>query len=478
MFNTLKVLTDEDIENVHQTSLAILREVGVRVPHLQILKLLAENNAQVDFEQNIARLPADLVMNSIKNAKKTHILYGRDRLKQARFGYGDIVICSSAGQYSWLDEFGAVRREPTKKDLENSILLGDALENINIVGAMGMPNDVPLAVRDVYMTLALLKGTTKPVHCWIANGSTLEYILSMYEAVVGGSKEHKETPMFAAFIEPISPLGFSHEGLEILWISAQKGLPIWIGPMAQSGATAPVTLAGTLALENAEILAGITISQVIYRGCPVCYGGIPHVMDMREMLISFGSPEQGLMAVAMTQIAKHYNLPIYVNVGLGDSKAADFQNGLERGITMLMGALAGADLLGHMGICGADQGACLEQLLLDDQMISYIKRILRSFQVNQDTLAFEVIKNVGIGGNFLAEEHTVQNFRREIWLPKGFNRSNWETWHQNGEPTIAQWAKIQKEKILSNHQVEPMDESLMRELENIYHSAERNLLAK
>ena len=475
MINNLAVLSEKEIQDIQNASLSILYEVGVRVPHRQILERLADGNAKVDFENQVVRFEHDLIHNSIEESQKQHILYGRERTKQARFGYGDIVICSSAGQYSWFDEFGSVRRDPTINDLEQSILIGDALEHVNLVGAMGMPVDVPLHIRDIYMTAALLKGTNKPIHCWIANGRSLEVILDIFETVSGGREGHRRFPMFAAFIEPISPLGFSREGLEILWLSAQRGLPIWIGPMAQSGATAPVTLAGTLALENAEILAGITITQLLSAGCPVCYGGIPHVMDMREMLISFGSPEQGLMAVAMTQMAKHYGLPIYINVGLGDSKSPDAQNGLERGMTMLMGALAGGDLLGHMGICGADQGACLEQLIIDNQMIAYIKRIMRSFQVDEETLAVDLIKKVGIGGNFLAEEHTVSHFRQEIWLPKGFDRRNWEAWHTEGEQTIADWAKSQKKYLLAHHTSPPMDEDLSKEIDQIVAAAAKQL---
>ena len=128
------------------------------------------------------------------------------------------------------------------------------------------------------------------------------------------------------------------------------------------------------------------------------------------------------MAVAATQIAKHYGLPVYINVGMGDSKCIDAQSGLERGMTLLMGALAGADTFGHMGICGADQGASLEQLVIDNEMAAYVKRILRGFEVNEDTLAVEVIKRVGIGQNFLADHHTVDHFRQEIWFPTGFDR--------------------------------------------------------
>jgi trimethylamine--corrinoid protein Co-methyltransferase len=415
------------------------------------------------------------VSDALEKAGRQYIIHGRDRSKTARFGHGDFVLVSTAGQFSWVEEDGGRRREPTSGEMKKGILTGDALEHIDVVGAMAMPLDIPVGARDVYMAAELLKGTTKPAHLWVADGSSLRYILEIYEAVSGGKIEHRRKPLMAAFVEPISPLQFPTTGLEILETCAKEGLPIGFGPMAQSGATAPVTLAGTMAVENAEILAGITMAQIIGPGCPVCYGGIPHTMDMRTTMISFGSPEQGLMAVAMTQVAKYHGLPVYVNVGIGDGKRVDAQSGLERGMTLLMGALAGADTFGHMGICGADQGASLEQLIVDDQMAAYVKRVLRGFDVNEETLALDVVKKVGIGGNFLTEDHTADHFRRELWMPEGFDRHAWEEWWDGGAKTMAEWAREKKERILAHHEVEPIEPTLGKEIDRIVAAAQKEL---
>jgi trimethylamine--corrinoid protein Co-methyltransferase len=476
MFSTLTVISATEIKAIQDASLAILRDVGVRVPHKQILEIMAQAGADVDYQHETVHLGERLVLESIAKATKQHIWYGRDGSRQARFGYGDAVICSTAGQYAWIEKPGGPRREPTSQDVSDAIRVGDALENVDIVGAMAVPTDVPLPIRDIYLTGEIVKGTTKPGHCWVTDGTTLTYILEIYEAVSGGREAHRQMPRIQGFIEPISPLGFARPGLEILLLCAQRGLPVSFGPMAQSGATAPVTLAGTLAQENAEVLAGITIAQVIQPGCPVCFGGIPHVMDMREMLISFGSPEQGIMATAMIQIAKDYGFPVYVNVGCGDSKLPDIQTGLERGMLMLMGALAGGDLLGHMGICGADQGASLAQLVIDNAMVSYVKRILRGFTVSDETLAVDLIKQIGIGGNYLAEEHTVKHFRKEIWIPKGFDRRNWDAWQADGAHSMADWAVAQVEHIRTHHSPPLLDAHLSQEIDRIMAAGQRQLL--
>jgi trimethylamine--corrinoid protein Co-methyltransferase len=282
--------------------------------------------------------------------------------------------------------------------------------------------------------------------------------------------------MIAGFIEPISPLRFPETGLEILVACARYGLPLLFGPMVQAGATGPTTLAGTLALENAEILAGIAITQTLSPGTPVCHGGIPHIMDMRHSQLSFGAPEQGLMAVAMVQVAQYYGLPSYINVGLSDSKCVDVQSGLERGMTLLMGALAGADTFGHMGILGTDQAGSLQQLIVDDRMAAYVKHVLNGFAVNEETMALDVIKEVGIGGNFLGEEHTHQHFREELWFPLAFDRRRWDEWWEDGALTMADWALNRKGQILADHRAEPLDPDLAREIDDIVEAARRDLL--
>jgi trimethylamine--corrinoid protein Co-methyltransferase len=210
----------------------------------------------------------------------------------------------------------------------------------------------------------------------------------------------------------------------------------------------------------------------------VCYGGIPHIMDMRSSQISFGSPEQGLMAIAMAQVARHYDLPVYVNVGLSDSKRVDAQSGLERGMTLLMGALAGADTFGHMGILGADQAGSLEQLIVDNDMAAYVKRVLRGFSVDEETLALDVIRQVGIGGNFLGQEHTHEHFRRELWFPLAFDRRRWAEWWDAGARSMADRAHERKARILSQHRPATPEPDLVREIDDIVEAARRDLLGE
>jgi trimethylamine--corrinoid protein Co-methyltransferase len=472
----VKILSDREIQSIHDAALSILRDTGIMVHHDEALELLAQAGAKFDKDSRIARLPEKLVMDSIEQAGKKYVLYGRDLRRTARFGYGDLVLMSSPGQYSWIDTDSGERRAAIIQDVRDAIKLGDALSNITIVGSMAQPEQVSQAWRDVYLTGELVKGTSKPTRCWVKNGRTARYILQIYSTVAGGDAALREKPMVEAFLEPISPLQLPKDGLDIVREFAQAGQPVSIGPMAMTSATAPATLAGTLAQENAEILAGVVVTQLFAPGTPITYGGIPHIMDPRTSICSFGSPEQGLMAVAMVQMARHYGFPVYINVGLTDAKVPDAQAGVEKGTSLLAGALAGADTFGHCGICGTDHAGSLVWLYLDNEVMEYVKRIVRGFEVNADTLATEVVRQVGPGGNFLAEHHTVEQFRKELWLPgAAWTRESWDAWAAGGRRSTAERIKDEVKRILDSHKPEPLQPEMAKQVDSIVETARREL---
>jgi trimethylamine--corrinoid protein Co-methyltransferase len=300
--------------------------------------------------------------------------------------------------------------------------------------------------------------------------------LEIYRTIAGGEDALRKRPMAEAFLEPISPLQLPREGLEIVKQFAQAGQPVSIGPMAMTSGTAPGTLAGTLTQENAEILAGVVVTQLLAPGTEVTYGGIPHIMDPRTAICSFGSPEQALMGVAMVQMARFYGFPVYINVGLTDAKVPDAQAGIEKGTSMLLGALAGADMFGHCGICGTDHGASLSWLVVDNELANYVKRIVRGFEVSSETLATEVVNAVGPSGNFLAEEHTARHFRNELWLcGLAWTRQSFDAWENDGSKSFAERIEHELQRILTTHKPEPIDEALAGEVDRIVECAKREL---
>ena len=208
---------------------------------------------------------------------------------------------------------------------------------------------------------------------------------------------------------------------------------------------------------------------------PVCYGGIPHAFDMRTTQMIFAGPEQALMAVAMTQMGKSYGLPVYINVGLTDSKLPDAQAGLEAGITLACGALAGADIFGHMGICGVDQATSLDMLVLQHEIIGYVERLLRGVEISDETLGLDMIPAAIAAGSFLAEEHTVRHFRHELWFPQLLDRRFFQAWAEDGGKDMAARCREMKDRILREHVPAPMDDNTLKAVDKLLSDARRHL---
>ncbi|HOW64593.1 MAG TPA: trimethylamine methyltransferase family protein [Verrucomicrobiota bacterium] len=464
----VSLLRIEQIQALHEASLKILSDTGIMIHHPEILKLVEGTGARVETSRPIAHFSESLVMNSLQIVGKKYVLNGRDPARVARFNDGDLVQLSSPGQYRWLDLHTERVRPATLQDARDAIRLADALPNINFVGAMAQPAEISEKYREVVLTAELSKGTTKPTMAWTHNGKTARYVLEIYRTLVGGEKALRERPMTEAFLEPISPLQLPNDGLDMVLEFAAAGQPVSVGPMAMTSGTAPATLAATLAQENAEILAGIVVTQLIAPGIPMKYGGIPHILDPRTSICSFGSPEQALMGMAMVAMGKHYGLPIYINVGLTDAKVLDAQAGIEKATTLVLGALAGADMFGHAGICGPDHAGSLAWLMADNEVMAYVKRVVRGFGIAPGDFATDVIQAVGPAGSFLAEDHTIKNYRRELWMPgPAWTRQVYGAWEEGGRTSMGDRLRTEVERILSTHTVPEMDAALAREIDRI-----------
>lgn len=470
--NGFSLLGESEILSFHEASLGILRETGVLVRHPEVVRKLASVGARVESAHPIVHLPENLVMDGISRAGKTYVLHGRDPRHAARFGAGELLLMSSPGQQVWFDSRTEQMRPAECGDAREAIRLGDALPNIAIVGAMAQPAGMNGRVREVLLAAELFKGTAKPARSWVTTVETARFVLEMCRAVAGGEASLRARPMIEGFLTPISPLQFPEDGLSVLREFILAGQPVCIASMPMASGTAPVTLAGAMALANAEILAGIIIAQQLGPATPILYGGIPHILDPRTSLCSFGAPEQALMAVGMTQLGRHYGFPVYVNAGLTDSQSPDLQAGIEKSASLALGALAGADLFGHAGIRGADQGASLLWLCADNEIMAYVKRLARGIDVNPDTLAANVIQAVKPGGNFLSEEHTVKHLRREFWRPgAAWNRQAFGGWESGGCLSMAERLRSEMERLLQAHQPAGIDPDLSRALDEIVNRA-------
>lgn len=471
----VSLLTEEQITKIHDTSLRILAEIGVRIPHPEILSRFEAVGASVDFPTERVRIAPDLTMKMVASSGKRFSIYGRDTNNRADFGMGTRNYNSIAGEASWLESPGGNRRYAILDDVSDAAKVCDALDHVNIVGAMADPSDRAASYRCVEVAATLFANTTKPVTFWFHDRASAEFLLELAIALRGNAKDAESFPPFYPFLEPISPLHFPFHGVDLLFETARLNLPVPIGPMAQTGISAPATLAATMAQENAEILAGVCITQLIREGTPVCYGGICHAFDMRTTQLIFGGPEQALFGIGMTEMGKHYGFPVYINVGLTDAKRPDAQAGLEAGVTLALGAAAGADIFGHMGIAGVDQAASLDMLVFQDEVISYVESSLRSIDFSDDALGFSELEEVGPRGTFIDRAFTAEHFRTENWFPRILDREFYGQWERMGSRSTEDLVAERLHEIRENHRPDPLPADMARDISAVVASAKKAL---
>lgn len=473
----LGFLSEQEIQEIHDSAIQILENIGVRVDSIQALDILAgQSGVTIDGDTGVTRFTEEAVMKAVKSVPSSFTTYGRDREYKLEYGQGKFVSQAIPGEAHWVDPVTKTRRAANLEDFEKCVHVADALPNIDIVGAMVQPDEIPVEIRDIYLYAELFKRTRKPVRSWVYSKTSAKYILELLQVVGGDMDTLRKYPLAEFGFEPISPLILPGEPLDTALEFARAGVPITVGPMPQAMATAPVTLAGTFAQGHAETLATLVILQLAAPGVPFIYFNCPHIMDPRTASLVFSSPEQAIFAVMASQVGAHYGFPVGVNVGLTDAKLPDAQSGFEKGITLLMGVLAGANIFGGMGISGCDQGFSLPQLVIDDEMIGFIKRIFDGTEVNREATALDVVERVGIGGTYLTDSHTLENWRNQFWIPMLCDRNSWDGWMSNGGTTIFERAVERQKKILAEHEFDWLGKDEQRELDKIVAAAQKGVL--
>ncbi|MBO3797530.1 MAG: trimethylamine methyltransferase family protein [Thermoproteota archaeon] len=472
----LELLPREGVEAIKENALKILEEIGFAYRHKGALKILEKQGAVVDYSREVARLPRGLVLDCVKKAPKQYIV---EPPEGDAVYFGDGSIKATMGLEIQFVDYSRMERRPGRtEDCLKCITVGNELENVGVVSPFVVPSDVPVRIADVREHRLLLTYSRKPFYAWIYSVESCRHILDMAKAVAGGEDELRRKKMVGYGAEPTSPLQLSHHAIEILMEMAEYGLPISAsGSMSLLGGTAPVTLAGALSLHTAEVLAGIVLVNLLNPDSPIGFSTSIHVLDQRTALCSFGAPENTLASLAGIQVARELGLSCFANVALTDSNIPDFQAGFEKAVSTALVLAAGAEGIGQQGIVGADQGASLEQLIIDNEWFSYVNRILKGFEVNHETLALEVIKRVGVGGSFLREHHTLRKMRGELWYPNLFNRDDWIGWEKKGCRDMLKRSQAALERILKEHYPpEPVvDKQVVKQLLEIEEKAAKNL---
>lgn len=473
-----EVLSQPELDQIHAASMEILADVGIKVPWSPARDYFRDQGAVVDDDAQSVKIPESLVRWALDQAPGEFKLYGSDPEFQLQIG-GDQETPVFAGlgtPLSVVDLDSGETRKATFQDTLEHIILVNACQNIHNTQMDVWPDDIPMTTIHTEAIWAWANNSRKAFGMGCYGYLPTWDMMRLMALAVGGKEELQKRPRFLAICSVVSPLQMDQAQAEGMFICADYGQPLAISPEGIAGATAPVTLAGLLAQENANILAHITLSQIYKPGTPVLYGTVSTVANMRDGSVALGAPETGLITAGSAQLARRYGIPIRSVGGTTESKRADFQAGIERLGTLLPAVLAGVNLI---TCAGTLSGTMLEDhamLMLDDELCEAALRIARGIEVTPETIALDLIKETGYDGNYLAADHTVEYFKKELFIPSLYSRQSDEDWESGGRKLALDHAREKVRQALADHQPRQLDPAVVKAMEEFRQMvAERDL---
>lgn len=446
----LTMLSPEHCHQLHIASCRILEQTGVRVYHQPALQLLKSAGAKV--EGDLAKIPAELVDAAIASAPHAFTLYRRGTQQPACVLDGEqIYFGPGSDTLRYLDPRTGQRRDFALADVADCIRVCDALPEIGFVMSVGIPRDVPTQRYFRHQFATMIRHTTKPTVFVCNDLADIEAIAAMAAAVAGSHACLAQAPTLLLYAEPTTPLAHSTEAVDKLLFCARHRIPVTHSPAPMIGGTAPVTLAGAVALGNAEMLSGLVMHQLTNAGAPFLYGHGVHHLDMKEMISVYGAPEFQLARVMAAEMGRFYHLPVWGYAAHSDSAVLDEQAAIDAQFSIQTALLAKTNLNHDVGYLEAGLAASPEAMVLANELIAMNRVFARGVRFDDEALALAVIDEVGPGGQFLSHNHTMNHWR-ELWLPTLFDRRRLESWQEKGGKDMRERVGEATIAILDEHQ--------------------------
>jgi trimethylamine--corrinoid protein Co-methyltransferase len=448
------MISDEQVRELHYATLEILSQTGVKMQDPQGRELLLAAGA---WESNgRIKIPENLVTDAIDKAPSRIPMHNRLGELTMPLELGKVFFGPGSDTTFTLDVETGERRRTVAQDVEDIARLGDALENIDFIMSMGNPSDVPADDLYVHSFIRMLRGSVKPNVYTAQNRKDMEDIYRIAAAVMGGEEALREKPILLHYAEPISPLYIIEESLQKHIFCAEKGIPATYIPSTNTGGGGPITVAGAVALGNAECLLGLIITQLVNPGAPFLYGMNTAALDMKTTIVSYGSPDWSLGMGAWAELARYYNLPVWGYGGATDSKVVDAQAGLEATFSIMNAYLSRITLVHDVAYIEYGSTSSMEMLVIADEIIRMTRFLMGGLPVNKDTLALDAIARAEPGAGFLADDHTMEHFRTAQWRPKVIDRNQYDIWQAAGSKDMFSRANEYARQILAEHEVPPL----------------------
>lgn len=468
----LSYLTKENLEAIHSNTLQLLQDTGISVMNEEAKEIL--DSAGCTISGDIVKIPESLVKESLQKTPSTFNLFTREGKQSIAIGQENVLINPGSSAVYFKDRKSKDIRKGISKDLVELVHVVEQLEYINAQSTALYPSDIPEEIAGQYRLYVILKHSSKPIVTGAFSKEDFHIMREMLEVVAGGPDDLSKKPQAMFDCCPVSPLIWSDTTCQNLIDCAKAGIPAQIVPAPLMGATSPITITGTILQSNVEILSGIVISQLVKSGSPLVYGGAFGALDMRYGTPRFNSVESVMAACMSNEIGKFYGLPTHAYLGTSESKTEDSQSGYETGLGIIMGVLSGINVISGPGMLAQLNCQSLQKLVIDNEYCGSALKLKQESEILALNDVRELISNVGPGGEFLKNRHTLKNYRKEHIFPSDIIcRLNVNSWREEGEKTTYERATTIVDNLLHEEPGTVLPHATIAELDTILNNGKK-----
>lgn len=464
----LELLDAQLIERVIDEAFQLMMKPGIKVSSEEARNLLADAGAKVDFENHIAAIPEELARKTMATVPSEFFLYDRYGNKAVHYGGDSVHFDPGSSGVNIFDAETSTHRLSETADLVNVIKITEQLSQYDAQSTAIVCNEVPKEIGDLYRLYLVLLHSAKPIVTGAFSSKTTDVMIEILSIFAGSRQALAEKPLAVFDVCPSPPLIWSEFGSENLISLARAGVPAEMVSMPLSGAAAPITLIGSVVQHAAECISGIAIHQLANPGAPIVWGGAPAIMDMRQGTTPMGAIETAMIDASYAQVGKFLGFPTHAYMGASDSKLIDAQAGMESGMTALVGALAGINMISGAGMLDFLATISLEKLVIDAEAIGMSKRMTKGILLHTETLATELFEGINFKGEFLKQKATRQLVTKEQYLPSPvIDRGSIRTWNQSGKLDTVARAQERVKKLLSSYEMPDADQGQINEMKKM-----------
>lgn len=471
----LEVLSREDVKKIHDATLQIIEKVGVRFPSKRALEVWADNGAEIDYDKMVVRAKPALIEQALDSCPPFYTLAARDPRQDLALDGNHVYVGTDGCGVEVIDIHTGVKRTSELQDVADISRIADATEEVAFHWVPVSAQDKPHQTRGLHEIKTIWGNSTKHVQTEsIYNEHEARAAIEMASLIAGGREQLRKRPVLSLMQCTASPLGHDGGSLDAALLAAEAGIPTGFMTMAACLTTGPATMAGNLAVGNAEVIAATAMLQLAHPGAPVFYAAAQTASDLRNGAYTGGGPEDFLFGAATNVLADYYNIPLSMGSFATGAKEPNWQAGIENSLSTFMASIVMSDMLLGLGFLHGSRIWSFAEMMLDAEIFSIIHKMMQGITVNDETLALDAIAAVGPGGNFLSQKHT-RNHMRDLFLPQFMDRRPYTEW-ETKKDDARDWALNKARKLLAEHQPDPLDEKLATELERIIEMEEKALV--